>query len=156
MNPFPTVLVRVGGDHGNHCLPSGLQNRPVENSGGSIYDRSGKDAGESVGYRIGSGAGVSDIEPPGRGMDLRMVGGTEATGEAGVQAPDGRGCGRRALNIQRWSDLYAAAVETAELAMARLHVDRLNERLILRTVRALRRCDRLRDKLSELMATGNL
>lgn len=46
---------------------------------------------------------------------------------------------------------YAAAMEKATLALARLHSDRLNPRLILRAVRALRACDRLRKSIRHLM-----
>ena len=47
-------------------------------------------------------------------------------------------------DIKKASELYAAAVEMAELAMARLKGDRRNERLRIRCCRALRRCERCR------------
>ena len=47
-------------------------------------------------------------------------------------------------DIKKASELYAAAREMAELAMARLRGDRKNERLRIRCCRALRRCERCR------------
>lgn len=60
------------------------------------------------------------------------------------------------MNLERVSADFSAAVEAAELALAKLNANRNSERLILRAVRSVRRCDRLREELAHLMKTGNL
>jgi hypothetical protein len=62
----------------------------------------------------------------------------------------------------RVTHAYDAAVVQMEIAWAKLRAERAHpchpegSRLLHRFRRCLRRCDRLRAQLSELMATGNL
>jgi len=60
------------------------------------------------------------------------------------------------LNIERISSRFAEAVAEAEISSVNLNQDRRNERLIARHIRNLRRCDRLRAKMKELMEEGKL
>jgi hypothetical protein len=62
----------------------------------------------------------------------------------------------KTLNLQIVTEQFAAAVATMELAWTNLKADRENRRLLVRYIRALRRCERLRQTLDHLLKTGNL
>ena len=60
------------------------------------------------------------------------------------------------LNLQTVTDQFAAAVDRAERLWAVLRIRKFNERILIRYVRALRRCDRLRVTLKTMIEEGTL
>jgi hypothetical protein len=120
------------------------------------HDRTGIDIGNPVGCRIGFDSGFPGSQPTGPAMDRGLVAGSACGCQAGDEAARRGGSGRRALNLQRVTDAFAAAVVAAELSMTHLHADRMNPRRIARCVRDLRRCGRLRGQLETLLETGRL
>jgi len=122
----------------------------------ATHDRTRSVAGYLVGCRSGIDSGVSRLERSGAAVGIGLVAEPSCRCEAG-DAPTHRGGSRgRAVNLERVSADFSAAVEAAELALAKLNANRNSERLILRAVRSVRRCDRLREELAHLMKTGNL
>ncbi len=59
-------------------------------------------------------------------------------------------------NLQTITERLAAAVELAEMRWTVLRNDKFNPRHLLRYVRALRRCDRIRAKLRTAVEEGTL
>lgn len=59
-------------------------------------------------------------------------------------------------NLQHFTDRFASAVTVAEQRWAVLKHDKWNPRLLARYVRSLRRCNRLRTLLREMMEQGKL
>lgn len=60
------------------------------------------------------------------------------------------------MNLPTLAERFQAAVAVMEQRWAMLRVDRFDAHLLARYVRALRRCQRLREELSHLMETGKL
>ncbi|MCE5310464.1 MAG: hypothetical protein LLG20_22735 [Acidobacteriales bacterium] len=61
-----------------------------------------------------------------------------------------------ATNLTDLTARFTAATTAAEIEWTKLRADKFNPRLLARYVRRLRICARLRERLRELMETGNL
>jgi hypothetical protein len=59
-------------------------------------------------------------------------------------------------NLQSISDRFAAAVEVAERRWVMLRNDKFQPRQLMRYVRSLRRCDRIRAELKAAVEEGAL
>jgi len=62
----------------------------------------------------------------------------------------------RPINLEILTADYSVAVESMELAWAMFKIEKENPRLLIRYVRSLRRCDRIRNRLKKLTETGKL
>jgi hypothetical protein len=60
------------------------------------------------------------------------------------------------MNILNVTNEFHAAVIAMETTWEMLKQDRENRKLLARYIRALRRCDRLRSEMKNLMETGRL
>ena len=60
------------------------------------------------------------------------------------------------MNLVQLTANFHAAVAIAELANSDYKLDRENRHLVARFLRALRRCDRLRRELKNMVETGTL
>ena len=60
------------------------------------------------------------------------------------------------MNLTTLTPEYHAAVVTMETTWSLLKDDRENRKLLARYIRALRKCDRIRKELKNLMDTGKL
>lgn len=60
------------------------------------------------------------------------------------------------IPIQTLAERYAEAVKSMEIKWKLLQADKWNERLLLRYVRSLRKCLRLRNIIKTMTETGTL